>query len=58
MQLNKHSNNKNEVDLKRFFQPSNANEFISKKEPSEEEIQSALNFMFKKVRYFQNIIFK
>ena len=48
MQLTKHSSNKNEVNLKRFFQPSNANEFISKKEPSEEEIQSALNFMFKK----------
>ena len=45
MQLTKHSSNKNEVNLKRFFQPSNANEFISKKEPSEEEIQSAFNLL-------------
>ena len=44
MQLTKHSSNKNEVNLKRFFQPSNVNEFISKKEPSEEEIQSAFKF--------------
>ena len=42
--VTKHSNNKNEVNLKKFFESSNPNDFIIKKEPSEEEIQKAFKF--------------
>ena len=36
--------NKNEISLKKYFEPSNANQFAIKKEPTEEEIQKAFKF--------------
>ena len=36
--------NKNEINLKKYFEPSNTNEFIIKKEPTEEEIERAFKF--------------
>ena len=36
--------NKNEISLKKYFEPSNANQFAIKKEPTEEEIKKAFKF--------------
>ena len=35
---------KNEVNLKKFFEPSYMNDYINNKEPTEEEIQAAFKF--------------
>ena len=44
MSISMTKSNKNEISLKKYFEPSNSNEFDIKKEPNEEEIQKAFKF--------------
>ena len=44
MSISMAKSNKNEINLKKYFESSNVNEFVIKKEPNEEEIEKAFKF--------------
>ena len=44
MSVSMAKSNKNEINLKKYFESSNFNEFVIKKEPTEEEIEKAFKF--------------